>query len=127
MKVWPCWGWGLCFYERIAVPTPAWIQMLFNHEEPTALPRQICHVQGIGLDVRGDQVEGFGRLLREEIRPLVPLYIMSRSYAMEPECEPCDTLFEFWKDRFVFKPSTDHNVINLHMLSVIVVCIYMDL
>ena len=63
----------------------------------------------------------------KKFAPLVPLYIMSRSYAMEPECEPCDTLFEFWKDRFVFKPSTDHNIMNLHVLSVIVVCIDMDL
>ena len=81
MKVWPCWGWGLCFYERITVPIPAWIQMLFSHEEPTALPRQICHVQGTGLDVRGDQVEGFGRLLREEIRSL--------GATVHHEQEPC--------------------------------------
>ena len=63
----------------------------------------------------------------KKFAPLVPLYIMSRSHALEPKCGESDTLFDCWKDRFVFKPSTDHNSINLHALSVIVVCIDMDL
>ena len=63
----------------------------------------------------------------KKFAPLAPLYVMSRSYAKEPKCGEGETLFDCWKDRFVFKPSTDHNIINLHALSVIVVCIDMDL
>ena len=54
----------------------------------------------------------------KKFAPLVPLYIMSRSYVMEFECKP-HTLFDSWKDRFVFKSSTDHNFINLHALFVL--------
>lgn len=59
--------------------------------------------------------------------PLVPVYVMSRSYKAEPKCKPEHTLYHCWKDRFVFKPCTDHTFIHLHALSIIVVCIDMDL
>ena len=47
--------------------------------------------------------------LAKKLAPVVPLYIMSRSYAREPKCHPSETVFDCWKDRVVFKTSTGHN------------------
>ena len=59
--------------------------------------------------------------------PLVPFYIMSPRYKMSPECDPSHTLFDCWKDRFVLKPSTDHNLLNHLALQVMFVSIDVDL
>ena len=59
--------------------------------------------------------------------PLVPFYIMSRSYKMSPECEPGHTLFDGWKDQFVLKLFTDHNLLNHLALQVMFVSIDVDL
>ena len=59
--------------------------------------------------------------------PVVPFFIMSRSYKMTPECDPAHTLHDCWKDRFVLKPSTDHNLLNHLALQVMFVSIDVDL
>ena len=63
----------------------------------------------------------------KKFSPLAPLYIMSRSYKMVPKCEPQHTLFDCWKDRFVLKPSTDHNLLDHLALLVMLVSIDVDL
>ena len=45
----------------------------------------------------------------KKFAPMAPLYVMSRSYAMEPKCGEEETLFDCWKDRFVFKPSINRS------------------
>ena len=63
----------------------------------------------------------------KKFSPLVPFYIMSRSYKKSPECDPNVTLFDCWKDRFVLKPSTDHNLLHHLALQVMFVSIDVDL
>ena len=57
------------------------------------------------LQALKDTDDFFGK----KFAPAVPLFIMSRCYKKDPVCEPKETLFDAWKDRFVLKAPTDHN------------------
>ena len=56
-----------------------------------------------------DTDDYFGR----KFYPLVPFFVMSRSYKMSPECHPSHTLFDCWKDSFVLKRSTDKKLLHV--------------
>ena len=102
--------------------------MPFDHEEPTTLPRKTVICKVLVLTHEATKLADTDDYFARKLAPLVlPFYIMSRSYKKSPECEPSHTLFDCWKDRFVLKLSTDHNLLNHLALQVIFVSIDVDL
>ena len=99
-----------------------------SHEEPTTLPiRRFVMRKVFILTHEATKLSDSDDYFAKKFSPLVPLFIISRSYVNEPKCDPSHTLFDCWQDRFVYTTSTDRNIIRLHALSVIAVRIDMDL
>ena len=99
--------------------------MPLDAEEPTALPRQKSDIDEVlVITHEAQKLEDPDFFLSRKLHPLVPLFI---SYKMEPFCEPEDTLYDCWKDRFVLKPSTDQNLLNNLALQGMFVSIDLDL
>ena len=75
-------------------------------EEPTALSLKhvICKV--LVLTHEATKVLDTDDYFARKFYPAVPLFVMSRSYKMPPECKPNETLFDCWKDLFVLTRST---------------------
>ena len=102
--------------------------MPLDAEEPTALPRQKSDIDEVlVITHEAQKLEDTDDFLVRKLDPLVPLFIMNRSYKMEPTCRPDDTVYDCWKDRFVLKPSTDQNLLNNLALQGMFVSIDLDL
>ena len=44
------------------------------------------------------RLEDMDDYFARKFHPLVPMFMIGRSYAMEPECKPSETLYDLWKD-----------------------------
>ena len=92
---------------------------------PSLANNVICKV--LILTREATKLEDCDDYFAKKFAPLVPFYVMSRSYKMSPQCDPSHTLFDCWKDRCVLKPSTDHSPLKHVALQVMFVSIDVDL
>ena len=73
-----------------------------------ALTRVTCKVIVITHELQ--KTEDTDDYFARKFKPLVPLFVMSRSYKASPGCDPKHTLFDCWKDLFVLARSTDQKI-----------------
>ena len=90
-------------------------------------PHPLSSREVLVITHEAQKLEDTDDFLVRKLDPLVPLFIMNRSYKMEPTCRPDDTVYDCWKDRFVLKPSTDQNLLNNLALQGMFVSIDLDL
>ena len=99
---------------------------MFMRSQPPSLAKNVLR-KVLVLTHEATRLEETTDYFARKFAPLVPFYVMSRSYKMSPECLPEHTLFDCWKDCFVLTPSTDHNLLNQSALQVMFVSIDVDL
>ena len=109
MQVWPCWKWNLWLQEQIFISGSCTSHSLviMRSLPPSIAKNVICKVLVLTHELQS--LKDTDDYFAKKFAPVVPFFIMSRSYKKDPVCEPKETLFDCWKDRFVLKPSTDHN------------------